>query len=75
MVTTVLNHPTTHGGSHRTISYAFPLLSGAMATGKSDSTRKAPETGAVLCIVYDPDRPRRSQPYPIPFVRALKPGQ
>lgn len=61
-----------HGGAHRSIRYAFPLLSGAMETGKSDATRKAPEVGSVICVIYDPDRPKRSMPYPFPLVRPAR---
>jgi len=72
LVTKVARHQSSHGGSHRTIRYAFPLLSGSMATGKSDASRKGPVAGSVICIVYDPDRPRRSQPYPFALVRPTK---
>jgi hypothetical protein len=72
IVTRVRKHHSSHGGSHRAVYYAFPLLSGSMSTGKSDWGTKKADAGAVLCIVYDPDRPRHNQPYPVPFVRVRK---
>ena len=62
-------HQTQHGGSVVTINYEFPLLSGATARGRTQMGRNAPAVGAVLCIVYDTDRPRRSTPYPMKLVR------
>lgn len=69
LVTAVVTHNTSHGGSHRSIKYTFPLLSGAIATGKSEAPRKTPAVGSVLCVVYDADRPNRSRPYPFPLVK------
>jgi hypothetical protein len=69
LVTAVVTHKTSHGGSHRQLKYTFPLLSGAIATGKSEAPRKPPGAGTVICIVYDPDRPARSRPYPFPLIR------
>ncbi len=69
LVTAVVTNKTSHGGSHRSIKYTFPLLSGAIATGKSEAPRKAPAVGGVICVVYDADRPSRSRPYPFPLVR------
>jgi len=70
VVTAVVTRKTQHG-SQRSIRYTFPLMSGAIATGKSDATRKPPAVGSVLCVVYLPDEPRRSAPYPLPLVRPL----
>jgi hypothetical protein len=69
LVTAVVKHHTSHGGSYRRIKYTFPLLSGAIATGKSEAPRNPPGVGSVMCVVYDPDRPARSRPYPFPLVR------
>lgn len=71
LVTKLRKHHSSHGGSHRSIRYAFPLLSGSMATGRSDS-HKGADVGSVICVVYDPDRPRRSRPYPFDLVRPTK---
>jgi hypothetical protein len=72
VVTAIVNHATSHGGNQRSIKYTFPLLSGAIAKGKSDAPRKPPAIGSVICIVYDPDRPQRSRSYPFPFVRTAR---
>lgn len=72
LVTAVVRHHTSHGGSHRSMRYTFPLLSGAIATGTSEASRKPPPVGSVICVVYDPDRPRRSQPYPFALVRPAR---
>lgn len=72
LVTRLVKIHSSHGGRHRSMRYAFPLLSGSMATGRSDTNRKGTAEGSVICIVYDPDRPRRSQPYPFALVRPAK---
>lgn len=72
IVTGVVTHKTSHGGTQRSIKYAFQLLSGAMARGKSDASGKPPALGSVICVVYDPDRPRRSRRYPFPFVKTAR---
>jgi len=68
VVTDVITRKTGHG-THRSIRYRFPLMSGAIATGKSDTPRKPPSVGTVLCVVYLPDEPRRNAPYPFALVR------
>jgi hypothetical protein len=60
---------TSHGGSHRSITYEFPLMSGATATGTHAASAKVPSVGSVICVIYDPDPPHRSRPYPLPLVR------
>jgi hypothetical protein len=70
MVTKHIRLHTTHGGSHNSMTYTFPLLSGAAANGKSSTSSKPPAVGSVICILYDPDRPSRSMPYPMPLVRS-----
>ncbi|HEX5071138.1 MAG TPA: DUF3592 domain-containing protein [Vicinamibacterales bacterium] len=75
VVTKVVKHHSSHGGSHRSMRYAFPVLSGAMATGRAGASRKGIAEGSVICIIYDPDRPGRSQPYPFPLVRPAQPAK
>ncbi len=48
--------------------YEFRQLSGAIAKGRSTS-RRPPADGTPLCILYDPERPRRSAIYPMSLVR------
>ena len=56
-----------HGDSHREIAYEFPLLGGGLGTGKA-SAPKAAAVGSTICVVYDPDRPKRNHPYPFALV-------
>ena len=60
---------TRHGGRQPSITYTFQLLSGATAEGTSGPSTKVPAIGSVICVLYDPDRPGRSAPYPLPLVR------
>ena len=69
LVTRIRKVHHSHGGSATIIHYEFPILSGAIVSGKSSSQRKGVAEGAVLCVVYDPDNPRRSSVYPLELVR------
>ena len=53
----------------KTIYYEFPVLSGAIAKGHSGPTRKPPAPGATICVLYDPENPRRNAPYPLSLVK------
>ena len=57
------------GGTHRSIAYEFPLLSGAVASGRASTSSNPPAVGTVICVVYDPERPKRNRPYPFALVR------
>jgi hypothetical protein len=50
------------------VKYEFRLLSGAIAKGKAN-TSKPPVDGATLCVLYDPENPRRNALYPLSLVR------
>ena len=65
-------HHTGHGGTHRSLTYEFPLLSGAVATGRSQTSSKPPAVGSVICVIYDPDRPTRSMVYPLSLVQPAR---
>jgi hypothetical protein len=65
-------HHSSHGGTHRSITYQFPLLSGAVASGKSGASSKAPALGSVITVVYDPDQPTRSAVYPFSLVKPAR---
>jgi hypothetical protein len=69
IVTRLIKHRSSHGGTHRSITYDFPLLSGATARGRSVAPRKPPAIGSVICVIYDPERPRTSMLYPLPLVQ------
>lgn len=63
VVTAVRKHHDGHGATHTRITYEFSLLGGGQMTGKA-TVSKAPAVGTTLTIVYDPERPERSRPYP-----------
>jgi hypothetical protein len=69
VVTKVAKHHSTHGATHRVMTYEFPLLGGGVATGKAHAINKSTDVGATICIVYDPDVPTRSRPYPFSLVK------
>ena len=56
-------------GTHRSLTFQFPLLSGRVASGKSGTSSKPPDVGSVICVVYDPDRPSRNRVYPLALVK------
>ena len=54
------------------MEYEFRLLSGALKKGRggaASSTKKLPPVGSVVCILYEPDNPRRNGLYPLQLVR------
>lgn len=69
VVTKVSKHHSGHGASHRVMTYEFPLLGGGVATGKAHAVNKSADVGSTICIVYDPDVPKRSRPYPFSLVK------
>jgi hypothetical protein len=50
------------------IRYEFQLPGGATLKGRADMC-KMPESGKPLCVLYDPENPRRNALYPLPLVR------
>jgi hypothetical protein len=50
------------------VQYEFRLLNGAMVKGKTNRSRK-PVVGETLCVLYDPENPRRNAIYPLSLVR------
>jgi hypothetical protein len=60
---------TQHGKIYR---YEFSLLSGGTARGSGPPGRKPPAIGTAVCVLYDPDNPRRNTPYPLPLVRLAR---
>ena len=53
------------------IRYDFTLLNGATAKGRGQS-RRPPAIGSPVCVLYDPENPRRNAPYPLCFVKLTK---
>jgi hypothetical protein len=68
MVTGQTQHRTSHRGKHRSMTYSFPLLSGAVASGTSASSGTPPDVGSVIWVVYDPESPARHRVYPLSLV-------
>lgn len=66
----VTRHRTRHSshGTHRSMTYEFPVLSGAKRTGKSSTSRTPPAVGSVIPVLYDAEQPARNQPYPLALV-------
>jgi hypothetical protein len=62
----------TSHGTHLSLTFEFPLLSGAVAKGKAGASSKSPAVGSVITVVYDPDRPSRNRLYPMPLVRPIQ---
>lgn len=52
--------------------YTFLLLNRAAAEGKMDASKNPPPLGSVLCVLYEPDRPRHNQVYPLSLVRTAR---
>ncbi|HEX4277492.1 MAG TPA: hypothetical protein VHZ74_19175 [Bryobacteraceae bacterium] len=50
------------------VSYDFNLPSGEAMTGKCDRN-SVPRAGSRVCVLYDPDKPRRNTLYPLDMVR------
>ena len=57
------------GGTQYTVHYEFALPDGGVCKGKAGGQSKPMPEGSVVCILYDPDDPRRSAPYPMCLVK------
>jgi Protein of unknown function (DUF3592) len=68
LVTRLRKRRTQHG-PRNIIYYEFPLLGRGTAKGRSNVRRKTIPEGSVICVLYDPDNPRRSAPYPMCLVK------
>ena len=66
---TVTGHRRTKDGT--ILRYEFVLLNGATAKGRGQS-RRPPAIGAPICVLYDPENPRRNAPYPLCLVRLTR---
>lgn len=58
---------TGHHSGYRMV-YEYTTLSGAVCTRRLDVSHKPLPAGSALAVIYDPDRPQRSAPYPFPLV-------
>lgn len=59
----------TNHGAQTWISYEFQLLGGGVRKGRASVDRRIGAEGSVICILYDPDNPRRNAPYPMGLVK------
>ena len=66
---TVTGHRRTKDGT--IIRYEFVLLNGATAKGRGQS-RLPPAIGSPICVLYDPENPRRNAPYPLTLVKLTR---
>jgi len=68
---TVREHLVSHSqhGTHRSIRYDFPTLSGVRVSGKSATSAKPPAIGSGVLVLYDSEAPKRNKPYPLSLVR------
>ena len=53
----------------KALIYEFATTTGDRIQGRGGNMRKPPPLGSTVCIIYDPERPQRNSPYPMPFTR------
>ena len=58
----------TEHGAQNIVYYEFALLGGGTCKGRASTNRRLP-VGSAICVLYDPDNPRRSAPYPMCLVK------
>jgi hypothetical protein len=54
------------------LRYEFVLLNGATAKGRGGQSRRPPAIGSPICVLYDPENPRKNAPYPLRLVRLTR---
>jgi len=59
----------TQHGTQNVVYYQFALPGGGVCKGRSNVHRRPLPEGTVICILYDPDNPRRSGVYPLCAVK------
>jgi hypothetical protein len=70
----VTSHSAEHHGTHgaklgKKFHYEFQLLSGATGKGAAGPSKNPPAIGGTICVLYDPETPRKNAPYPLSLVR------
>jgi Protein of unknown function (DUF3592) len=63
----VTGHRRMKGG--QMLVYEFRLPDGSVIKGRGGQTRKPPQIGSTVTVLYDPDQPKRNAPYPLDTVR------
>jgi hypothetical protein len=56
-------------GAHNVVYYQFALPEGGICKGRYNVEGRFMPKDSVICILYDPDNPRRSAPYPLCTVK------
>jgi hypothetical protein len=63
---------TRRGGKTKVVMYEFRLPTGAVQQGRDQTGhRQLPEIGSAVCILYDPDNPKRNELYPPSLVKLV----
>ena len=70
-VVTRLRRRRTDHGAQNIVYYEFPLTEGGTCRGHYNIRRRSMPEGSVICVLYDPDDPRRSAPYPTCLVKLV----
>jgi hypothetical protein len=68
-VVTRLRRWRTQHGTQNVVYYEFTLPEGGVCKGRCNVEGKSMPKDSVICILYDPDNPRRSAPYPLCTVK------
>jgi hypothetical protein len=68
-VVTRLRKWRTQHGTQNVVYYQFALPDGSVCKGRSNVHGRSMAVDSVICILYDPDNPRRSAPYPLCSVK------
>jgi hypothetical protein len=58
---------TSEHGAHNVVRYQFTLRAGSSFKGRANRAKIPP--GTIICVVYNPDNPRRNAPYPFNLVK------
>ena len=65
VVTGAEQKSTSRGARYFIVHYEFPLPGGVPCKGSCRAKKRPPREGSVICILYDPDKPSHSAPYPM----------
>jgi len=56
--------------THNVVTYDLRLSNGSIVKGRANR-RRIPE-GTIICVVYDPDNPKRNAPYPFQLMKVAE---
>ena len=70
LVTRAVKRPAGRSGTEVAFDYEFPLMQGGACHGSdTTSSEPLPSEGSVICVLYEPDNPRRHVIYPIKLLK------